>query len=129
MSTAYVLDKPDSGPLIESSNKRFGNNTIFHAIGTRQQTLDCSVTGGYPSPSLSWACFRGTEQNFNSGRTITKRLTWTASINGTCKCTSTQMGAASEVILNVRILCMYTLLNFNKTNKKLTHIIILSKID
>jgi hypothetical protein len=92
--------------LIESSNKLFGDNTIFDALKTRLQTLDCSVTGGYPSPSLSWACFTGTEQELSSGQTITKRWTWTASGNGTCKCTSKQMGAASEVVLNVRLLCM-----------------------
>ncbi|XP_060575522.1 hemicentin-1-like [Ruditapes philippinarum] len=99
-----VYYKPDTGPLIQSSSKLFGNNTIFRAIGTRQQTLDCSVTGGYPSPSLSWACFMGTVQDLSSGQTITKRWTWTASTNGTCKCTSIQMGAASEVVLNVRLL-------------------------
>jgi hypothetical protein len=108
MSTAHFSDKPDTGPMIQSSRKLFGNNTIFRAIGTGQQTLDCSVTGGYPSPSLSWVCFTGTEQDLSSGQTITKRWTWTASRNGTCKCTSTQMGAASEVVLYVRILCMYT---------------------
>jgi hypothetical protein len=74
-------DKPGSGPLIESSNKVFENNTIFLAIGTRQQTLDCSVTGGYPSPSISWACFTGTAQDLSSRLTITKRWTWAASGN------------------------------------------------
>jgi hypothetical protein len=83
----------------------FKNNSIFYAIRQRLQTLMCLVTGGYPLPSLSWWCFSGTEKDLSTRRQVKKRWTWTASKNGTCKCTFSQMRVASDVILNVRILC------------------------
>ena len=89
----------------------FSNGDTYKAIILEQQSMVCTITGGYPSPTLTWTCFFGTVTNVSGAQSeVKKRVTWTATNTGsaTCQCVSNQKVSRQQVSsLTVDVLCEY----------------------
>jgi hypothetical protein len=81
----------------------------YRAIENSQGQLSCTITGGNPTPTLSWDCFNsGTYISTNEG-IVTKNQTWDVERgkDKTCFCRSFHYSGNRSVSVYIKILCKF----------------------
>ncbi|XP_052248364.1 nephrin-like isoform X2 [Dreissena polymorpha] len=103
-----ILYLPSDGPVIQA----LPGAGVYKMIrgSSTQQRLTCSVTGGYPLPTLSWNCYDGTHNGSTQGDIVSLTVYWTADMNvdSTCTCTAFQSGSTWTRNKSVSVTVLYS---------------------
>ncbi|XP_052224942.1 hemicentin-2-like [Dreissena polymorpha] len=103
-----IMYPPPNGPVKEG----LPGADVYNMIrgSSTQQHLKCSVTGGYPLPTLSWNCYGGAQNGSTQGNTVTSTVYWVAGVNvdSNCTCTAQQSGTGWARTMSAPVNVLYT---------------------